>query len=111
MIVVVFGFYNDMYTNSICGILLAFTLPIPSTLIYNRNSYYVGDRYEGDELYDTLVPMHWLWILAFTSWKWCVCTFFSLFFCTQNIVFFGNFFKGFMYGQLYQIKYLLLVYI
>ena len=67
---VIIGFIDGIYINSICGLFLALTVPTPATWIYNKNSYYIGDRKEGDEIYDILVPIHWVYILAFTSWQW-----------------------------------------
>ena len=62
----IFGFVNGIYTNSICGILLSFTVPIPCKILFDRNGYFVDDG----NLYDGLAPIHWLWIITFVCWDW-----------------------------------------
>ena len=66
IIAAIFGFIDGIYLNSICGVILSVTVPIPAKLLTKKNGYYIED---GNK-YDGVAPIHWLWIVTFTLWDW-----------------------------------------
>jgi len=55
------------YFNASCGLILATTIPLPSTMGWNAPGYSV----EGEEAkVDFVVPdLHWCWTMLYTSWN------------------------------------------
>lgn len=62
---VVIDFSVGSYYNASCGLILAFTVPLPSTIGWSAPGYTV----DGEERkVDLLVPdLHWFWIMLYTS--------------------------------------------
>lgn len=64
-------FSSESYFNAGCGVLVALTVPLPSTLHQNIPGWTI--RVEGDspKKFDLMVTDNdWWWIGVYTSWNW-----------------------------------------
>ena len=61
-------YFNQYYFNSLCGIFLCVTIPIPKKIAYPINEWFIETK---SGFYQLNVRLRFSWILLYTSWNLC----------------------------------------
>ena len=62
--------YSEAYWNGCCGLILALTVPLPSSIGRNTPGWSTRSDNDDDRIVDVVAPdQHWIYITVYTSWN------------------------------------------
>lgn len=61
--------YFESYWNGCCGLILAFAVPLPSSIGYNSPGLSISSESDDPKVDMAIPDMHWLWICTYSSWN------------------------------------------